>query len=89
MMPRTSHPLQRLEERYGIEGTAQDLVAMRKQIKSGQSVLKATLKDGQEQHMIKHGDVVVIAIWDPAVGRILTFLAPDSNRIQHRERHVS
>jgi hypothetical protein len=75
----SDHRIDRAKEHYGLDLNKIDILVMARQIAEGRSVLFSRDRHGCERHMVKHGDIVLIAVWGSSYGdakTIRTFLAP-------------
>ncbi len=77
---RRAHAIRRARERYGLALTIDVIHELESEIGLKRSILLARETDGSERHMVRHGDVKMIAVWRPDLCQIVTFL--DSQRIK-------
>lgn len=68
------HAIQRAAERYGVALLPSELCALEASCRNGRSVLLAKLPHGCEKHLVDHGAISMIAVFDPRNGCIATFL---------------
>ncbi len=71
------HLVARARQCYGIDLSMADIRSLADQIASGKSMLMYRGKYG-ERHMVRHGDIMLIAIWSAALGCIVTIWPRDA-----------
>ncbi len=79
-----SHAIQRAQERYGITLTAEHLRRMVAQIKVGCTLRMRQHSDGCETHAVRIEDIVVRAVYDPRMDKIMTILPPGRKKRMSR-----
>lgn len=72
----TLHPIERARQRYGLDLGPADLCLMIEDIAAGRSVLLKRQRGGGEIHLVRAGNTAVLAVYAPAIARIVTILPP-------------
>jgi hypothetical protein len=73
-----SHAIERAWERYGVALTPHELALLGAQCGNGRTVRLRVQADRSEVHLVRHAEVTMVAVWDPATRAIITFLPNDA-----------